>query len=101
MKVFFIDGYEFFVGKNSSENWDLVKRASQKDIWFHLAHKSSASGILVNGVEATLKTLRKVAREFCALFPNKNCTKVIYTGAKKVSFGPVPGTFIVDNFKEL
>mgnify|MGYP000873786907 CR=1 FL=1 len=37
-----------FIGKNAKDNWNILERACEDDIWFHVKDESSAYVIIEN-----------------------------------------------------
>jgi len=72
---------EILVGKNRHHNTELVRSASQDDLWFHVANKPSPHVILKVG---TLNTNTKIPRALikqCALLCK---TKSLYRSEPKL-----------------
>lgn len=92
------DGYELviYVGQNAKENWDLIKQASQNDIWMHLDNHPSPHVII--SLHPKYKLSKKVLNYGASLCKEhsklKNVWKVgvIYTEVKNVSLGKEVGS---------
>jgi len=76
------------IGKNKQENDDLVKAASQSDMWFHLADFPSTHVIIINSQEYPIT--REMIK-YCALKVKENTkyrnipkVKVNYTQIKNI-----------------
>lgn len=88
----------YWVGTNAKDNWDIIDKSHQNDIWFHLSDQPSAHVILKVGQLNLKKISRQVLNE-CAVqckshskFANiSNRMKVLYTEIKNVTKGKTPG----------
>lgn len=90
----------YWIGENAQDNWDIIDKSDQKDIWFHLSNHPSAHIILrMNGIP--LKKISKRTLIHCAVqckkhskfsdISNKQKIYVIYTEIKNVSKADKPG----------
>lgn len=46
MKKIILENYSLTIGKNASDNWDILDRAQNDDMFFHLSHFPSPYVIL-------------------------------------------------------
>jgi predicted ribosome quality control (RQC) complex YloA/Tae2 family protein len=98
--------YTIFIGKNSQENWDIIDKANQRDIWFHLG-----GGLPSPHVILKLDTPEKVSKtliKHCALLCKQNSkmynvrkVNVIYTEIKNVKKADKVGSVYTSNIKTL
>lgn len=99
--------YIIWIGKNAQENWDIITKASQNDIWFHLEDFSSPHVIL--RVEDTkLKVVPKILINKCASLCKQhskynkiNKISIIYTEIKNVKKGDKVGSVMTQKTKSL
>jgi len=86
----------YWVGSNAIDNWNIIDKADQNDLWFHLSDHASAHVILrISSDNLTVKKISKQTLIHCAQqcklnskFSNiSNKMKVIYTEIKNVSKG--------------
>jgi len=98
------------IGCDAKDNWDMIDKAKQNDIWFHLQNHSSAHVILVMPTESTkIKDVSKMTLIHCANFckknkinkENKNDLSVIYTEIKNVTKADKEGSVHTTNCKTL
>lgn len=82
-----------WIGENAQDNWDIISKANQNDIWFHLANFPSCHVILRVPDNFTIKKVSKQTLINCASrcklhskFANMSGKiKIIYTEIKNVS----------------
>ena len=83
---FFFNGtnYSIKIGKNKSENDDLVKTSAKTDIWFHVNGAPSSHVVLLNNDK--LNTIPKQVIKRCACLCKSNSSskseskcEIIYT----------------------
>ena len=82
--------YTITIGQNAQNNWDIIKQASQNDIWLHIANLPSCHVIIQSPEKKNLKIPKKVinyAAGKCkehSKFKNVKNLKCIYTTIKNV-----------------
>ena len=102
MKVFDFEGVQFYIGKNATENWELLDKAKTEDpnyIWFHLESFPSPYVIMWSSIS----NLEELLKEKASLSINKFLTfganlckehskytflkesKIMYTTVKKIT----------------
>ena len=88
--------YKILVGKSDQNNWDIIDKSSQNDIWFHVDNQSSCHVIIQT--DGNLKVERNVIKEAASLCKNgskaRNSRKVpiIFTLVKNIKKGDKPGS---------
>jgi len=94
-----------YIGENAQDNWDIITRSKQNDIWFHLDGLSSPHVILE---VADLKTIPKqILIKCCNLckeyskYKTLNKINVIYTEVKNISKSGTVGTVITKKTKKI
>lgn len=93
VRIFQIEDFEFKVGSNARENWEIVKAAQPQDLWFHLDSVSSASGILSH--PSNIKIPKNVLTQAKLIFQslqNKQ-GKIITRKRSQITLGDKVGTF--------
>lgn len=89
------------VGEKAQENWDIIKKANQKDIWLHLDKHSSPHVIIKYDKKIKINNkIIKYAAELCkthSKFKNLNKVSVIYTEIKNVKRGTEVGSVTTKN----
>lgn len=98
--------YELLIGSNQTENDTLLKKSSQKDVWFHLEGISSPHMILRTNDELLGNIPKRIINQIGSLFPlyKKGLGShyhVIYTEVKNVKMTKIPGTVIPIKVKKL
>jgi predicted ribosome quality control (RQC) complex YloA/Tae2 family protein len=85
--------YTIIIGKNASDNTNIVKNASPTDIWFHVYGKPSCHVILVN--TGKLNAIpRQVIKKCAYLCKAKSCLpmcQIMYTTIEHVHCTDVTG----------
>jgi len=91
----------YWIGENAQDNWDIIDKANQNDIWFHLADHPSTH-IILRMDDIPFKKISKQTLIHCAVqcrmhskFPiisPKQKMRIIYTEIKNVSKGDKPGS---------
>lgn len=102
MKLVEYHGFEFQIGENANDNWDILKKSKQNWIWFHLDNFPSPYVILTEPIKSLKKNsnFRDLINHGCLLckenskYSNQK-VKVIWTTCKNVSFGNTPGEAII------
>jgi hypothetical protein len=85
------------VGKNATNNWDIIKKSAENDLWFHLDDKSSKHVIL--HMQSELPTdLNPATLLFCANKCQKNSSSspVLIAFIRDIEFGETIGSVIVN-----
>lgn len=90
LEFLFDDIYVIYVGESAQDNWDLIDKASQNDLWFHLESFPSPHVIVVinDPKIKTPKSVLKYAAELChehSKYKLIKKVKVIWTEIKNVS----------------
>lgn len=88
---------EIYLGENAKDNWDILDKSSQNDIWFHLENHPSPHVILK--IPDNGKNINKQTILYCAMICKENSKfsghkkiSVIYTEKKNVSKGQDVGS---------
>lgn len=86
MKILYVSNHTIYIGESKSENWDILTRASQTDVFFHLSSFPSCYVILqsTNRAEPTNDTLLLCART-CLEHTKFKAMKNIYVDYTSVS----------------
>lgn len=91
--------YLIEVGKNQFENDELIKKSSQKSLWFHLEGVPSAHGILtsINGDKPSKDVIKYVASiiKHHSKFKEMHRIRVQYIELSKVRRTNIPGKVIL------
>jgi predicted ribosome quality control (RQC) complex YloA/Tae2 family protein len=99
---------EFYIGKNQSENFDVIDKGSENDLWFHANNISSCHVVCKLPEEITKKDLRYVVKTGAILCKNntgklkseKN-VEIVYTTIKNIVKTNVPGCVLTSNTKTI
>lgn len=90
----------YWIGENAQDNWDIIDRADDNDIWFHLADYPSAH-VILRTENITINKISKRTFTQCALQckrnskilqQNKSKARVIYTQIKNITKGDKLGS---------
>ncbi len=91
--------YLIEVGGNQFENDELIKKSSQKSLWFHLDGRPSAHGILssIHGDKPTKDAIKHIACivKHCSKVKDMHRVKVQYIELSKVRRTEVAGKVIL------
>ena len=102
MKLVEYEGFEFQIGENANDNWDILKKSKQNWIWFHLDNFPSPYVILAEPIKSLKKNnnFKEIINYGCLLckenskYSNQK-VKVIWTTCKNVSLGNKPGEALI------
>lgn len=93
--------YHFHIGRNQSENWDILDKAHEWDVWFHVSDSPSSHVILTLEREEDSK-LREIPRAvlkkgalLCKSHSSSKSTAqcpVIYTAVRRLTKGRAVGS---------
>jgi len=108
MKELIIEGiddtYTVWIGQNAQDNWDIISKADQNDIWFHLEGSPSPHVILrVENKKYDKRILNRCAcicKEGSKLKDTKNA-HIIYTEIKHITKGDKPGSVFTRKTKTI
>ena len=100
------DIYTIRIGQNKTENWHLLDKSDEKNIWFHVSDTPSAYVIL--DTMCDIKQLPKMVIYRCAVLckmhsksiKNKHAT-INYTYVKHVTKGDYEGEAIISKAKNI
>ena len=95
--------YDIIIGQNQLENDNIIKNASQNDIWFHLSNLSGPHIILKSNGDIIPKRHLNYIGTLFTNYKNKlpNHYTVIYTDIKNVKLTSQPGQLIVSKTKKI
>ena len=88
----------YWIGENAQDNWDMIDKSEQNDIWFHLDGHPSTH-VILKIADLGKNMLKKISKQtlihcavqcklhskFGEISSNKQKMKVIYTEVKNVS----------------
>lgn len=79
------ENIKIFVGENAKDNWDILDKSNQNDIWLHLNNLSSPH-VIINSADPSKKTLKYAANlcKYHSKYSEVKKLKVIYTSVKNV-----------------
>jgi predicted ribosome quality control (RQC) complex YloA/Tae2 family protein len=82
----------YYIGENAKENWELIDKSKQNDVWFHVKDHPSAHVVLDMPENTKIKEISKQSLIHCAAeckqhskLSNNQKLKIIYTEIKHVS----------------
>lgn len=88
----------YWIGENDQDNWDLIDKSKQNDLWFHLSDFPSPHGVLEVPTDTNIKKIPKSIILQCAnkcksrsKYKNMK-TKIVYTEIKNISKGTAVGS---------
>jgi predicted ribosome quality control (RQC) complex YloA/Tae2 family protein len=100
------NGFVIYIGKNNKQNDELVRKANDEDLWFHV-HEMPGSHVVLknNGKDIDEEVIRFAAELAAGYSKGKNSGKVPvdYTKVKYVrkTKGLKPGLVLYSNYKTI
>jgi predicted ribosome quality control (RQC) complex YloA/Tae2 family protein len=103
--------YEFIIGQNAKENWEIIDDADTNDMWLHIADYPSCHvvikkyGLEEGDTENNINYPNQViaiGADYCKEFSkykDKKKVKIVYTLIKNVDKGRVIGSVNIKNEK--
>ena len=96
----------FYIGKNQSENFEVIDNGSDDDLWFHVNGESSCHVVckIPHDIDKTeMRYIIKVGSLLCKNNTNKlksvKNVEIVYTQIKNVTKTSVPGCVLTQNTK--
>jgi predicted ribosome quality control (RQC) complex YloA/Tae2 family protein len=93
------DSFQIEIGQNQKENDILVRRSSQKSLWFHLHNMPSPHGILtsLDGTKPSKDVIKYIAWliKNNSKAKNNHRVKIEYIELSKVQTTPIAGMVIL------
>jgi predicted ribosome quality control (RQC) complex YloA/Tae2 family protein len=111
-EIVFIQGLKrevtFYIGKNQSENFEVIDKGSPDDLWFHAKEVSSCHVVCELPENLNKKELAYIVTAGGLLCKNntnklkglKN-VEIIYTKIENVTKTKIPGCVITENEKKI
>jgi len=100
-------GHDIYIGKSKQDNWDLIDKANQEDIWFHVASSPSSHIIL----KSNGKKMRDIPKQvitrcacLCKAYSSSKSTpkcEIIYTQIENVTKTKHVGEVTTANIKSM
>ena len=94
---------EIEMGQNAQENWDLIDKSEENDLWFHLQDYPS-SHVVIHVLGKKKKDLDRKTIKYAALLCKQNSkmksekkVEVIYTQIKNVEKTEDVGSVVTSN----
>ena len=98
----------FYIGQNQSENFDIIDRGIEDDLWFHASDISSChvvANIPKDILKKEIRYIIKVGALLCKMNTNKlkslKNVEIIYTQIKNIEKTNVSGCVITKNHKQI
>jgi len=96
----------FYIGKNQNENFQVIDKGNEDDLWFHAKNESSCHVVCELPDDINKKDLRYIIKEGALLCKNstnklkslKN-VEIIYTQIKNITKTNVAGCVITSKTK--
>ena len=100
MATFIYFGVNFYVGRNAKNNWELLDKANDNDIWVHLDNLPSCYVIIDSNSSSPInKSHIKYAAQLCVTYSkipnNVKGVHFIFTECKNVKKGKGTGEAIL------
>lgn len=97
--------YIIYIGENAQENWNLIDKSGQNDLWFHVENNPSCHIVLnINSRKKVHKSVINYCAKLCKenskkYIKNSKKCKIIYTQIKNVSKSDKVGSVNIKNTK--
>jgi len=99
----------FHIGKNQSENFEVIDKGTSDDIWFHAKNDSSCH--VVSEIPSTISNKKQLSYiiKMGALLCKQNTNKlkslknveIMFSLCKNIIKTPIPGTVITSEYKTI
>ncbi len=86
-REYIVDGYKFFVGRNNSENDQLLSTCAKDDLWLHAKDYHSSHVVIVSNGKSVPEKVILTASEVCAYYSKgreSGRAEIVYTKRKNV-----------------
>ena len=96
---------QFYVGKNASQNSDIVKMANDEDLWFHVEGHPSCHVIAIMPSDVDRKKIRYIVKQGAVLckqhskFSSNRQVGIVYAYIKDVTPTNTAGLVLVNGGK--
>ena len=107
-EILFLQGLNreitFYIGQNSNENFDVIDKGKDYDLWFHANNISSSHVVADIPYDISKKDIKYIIRAGSMLCKNntnklKNLRniEIIYTQIKNIEKTNIPGCVVIIN----
>ena len=107
-EILFLQGLNreitFYIGQNSNENFDVIDKGKDDDLWFHANNISSCHVVADIPYDISKKDIKYIIRAGSMLCKNntnklKNLRniEIIYTQIKNIEKTNIPGCVVIIN----
>jgi len=113
-ETIYIKGLEreiiFHIGKNETDNFDVIDKGNIEDVWFHAKDVSSCHiiGEIPEDIKSNKKMrnyIIKIGALLCKQHTNKlkslKKVEIIYTTCKNIVKTDIPGRVVTENLKSI
>lgn len=84
------------IGKNKSQNWEIIKDADPEDTWFHVEGIPSGHVILeADAPNDLIEVCARICKERSKAKEKNSKVSVVYTKVKNIRFGRHVGEVII------
>ena len=116
MKEIEFNNIKFYVGQSAKENWELLSKADQTYIWFHLNSFSSPYVIMCSSIDNLEQLIKNsenglsvnqfliYGAELCkenSKYKHLKDIKIMYTNIKNVSKGEKEGEALIKGKRQI
>ena len=100
--------FTFYIGKNQKENFEVIDKGNENDLWFHANNISSCHVVCIIPEEICKKDMRYIIKMGALLCKNntnklKNVknNEIIYTHIKNITKTDIPCCVVTKNTKTI
>lgn len=84
------------IGKNKADNWSIIGKASENDLWFHVDEMPSSHVILAAGAPKSLiKQCARLCKQHSKARDKRGDVSVVYTKIKNLALGRHVGEVLI------
>lgn len=100
---------EFKIGKNASDNFDIIESSQANDLWFHIDDHSSCHVVasMAEDTNYTKKQLLYIIKQGAILckqhskYKSQKDVSIIYTYIKNITMTDIVGSVITESAKTI
>ncbi len=97
----------FYIGKNAYNNYDIINKAKNTDIWFHIDNRPSAHVIAVIPDDLNKKDLQYIIKQGACIckaqskYKSEKNLSIVYTTIENITKTDIIGSVFVNKKKKI
>ena len=95
---------DFYIGKNAKDNFDVIDKGCDTDLWFHVEDESSCHVVAIIPYETTKKHMKSIikhggilCKEHTSKLSKERNISIIYCSIKNIQKTDIPGCVNIHN----